>query len=235
MTKMFKNIAWMEQVLKKIHRVSWRNSGEYGDTENNCSTHSMGWFEKNKAVLVLCTTPLNNWTTAIVIVSYQRSLEDDRKWSSFRLLNNYRQWELVFCLWPYNKVSKYGFGWSESTTCEKSSLLKIKTMCILFFNSTSAVHNKFVAEGQMVTKEFFLENLSHLLKRIARMRPEMWKNPVSIYSTTICQDTSQQLWQQFLAENYLLKSLRIKFFQKDIGKTVDKLSVKSQRNTVRAI
>ncbi len=176
------------------------DSGEYGDTENNCSTHSMGWFEKKKAVLVLCTAHLNNWTTTIVIVSYQRSLEDDRKWYSFCRLNNYRQWELVFCLWPYNKISECGFGWSESTTCEKTSLLKIKTMCIRFFNSRGVVHNKCVAEGQMVTKEFFWEILSHLLKRIARVRPEMWKNPVSVCSTTICQDTSQQLWQIFLAE-----------------------------------
>ncbi len=37
-------------------------------------------------------------------------------------------------------------------------------------------HKEFVLEGQMVTREFYLEVLGHLLKRIVQVRLEAWKN-----------------------------------------------------------
>ncbi len=54
--------------------------------------------------------------------------------------------------------------------------LKIKIIFILFFDSRGVVYKGFVPEGQTVTKEFYLEVLAHLLKWIARVKPEVWKN-----------------------------------------------------------
>ncbi len=49
-------------------------------------------------------------------------------------------------------------------------------MLIPFFDSKGVMHKEFVPEGRMVTEEFYLEVLGRLLKWIAHMRPEAWKN-----------------------------------------------------------
>ncbi len=52
----------------------------------------------------------------------------------------------------------------------------MKTMLIQFFNSKGVVCKEFVLESWTVTEEFYLEVLGHLLKQIACVRPEVWKN-----------------------------------------------------------
>ncbi len=49
-------------------------------------------------------------------------------------------------------------------------------MPILFFVSKGVVHKEFVLEGQTVTKGFYAEVFGCLLKQIACVRSEMWKN-----------------------------------------------------------
>ncbi len=54
--------------------------------------------------------------------------------------------------------------------------MKIRTMLILFFDSEGVMHKEFVLESQIVTKEIYISVLGYLLKRIAHVRPEVWKN-----------------------------------------------------------
>ncbi len=62
------------------------------------------------------------------------------------------------------------------------------------------VYKEFALEGQMVTKEFYLEVLGHRLKQIARVRPEIWKN----HSFNLLHDNapahSGTIVQQFLVK-----------------------------------
>ncbi len=99
-------------------------------------------------------------------ISCWRFLGEDRKQSWFCWLNTYRR-ELVFCLRPSNKAAQCGLGWSKITMCKKTSLPKIKTMLTLFFDNQGVVRKEIVPEGQMVTKEFYLNVLGRLLKWIA--------------------------------------------------------------------
>ncbi len=54
---------------------------------------------------------------------------------------------------------------------QKTSLPKIKTMLILFFDSEGMMHTEFVPEGETVAKKFYLQVLDYLRKRIAHVRP----------------------------------------------------------------
>ncbi len=49
-------------------------------------------------------------------------------------------------------------------------------MLILFFDSKGIIHHKYVPEGQIVNATFYIQVLDHLCKRIACVRPEMWKD-----------------------------------------------------------
>ncbi len=55
-------------------------------------------------------------------------------------------------------------------------------MLILFFNSKGITHHEYVSEGQTVNATFYVQNLGHLCKRIARIRPEMGEIGSSFFS-----------------------------------------------------
>ncbi|XKL64661.1 hypothetical protein PGB90_004747 [Kerria lacca] len=52
---------------------------------------------------------------------------------------------------------------------------RVKTMLIVFFDACGLIHKEFVPEGQTDNAGFYKEVLDRLLKRIARVRPEIWK------------------------------------------------------------
>jgi len=53
---------------------------------------------------------------------------------------------------------------------------KIKTMLIVFFDSQGIIHKEFVPPGRTVNAEFYKNVLDRLCKRIARVRPALWKD-----------------------------------------------------------
>lgn len=53
---------------------------------------------------------------------------------------------------------------------------KVKTMLITFFYSRGLIHKEFLPPGQTVTGPFYKEVLDRLLKRIRRVRPEMYRS-----------------------------------------------------------
>ncbi len=48
-------------------------------------------------------------------------------------------------------------------------------MLILFFDNRGVIHHKYVPEGQTVNAMFYIQVLDRLCKRIAHVRPEMWR------------------------------------------------------------
>ncbi len=53
---------------------------------------------------------------------------------------------------------------------------RIKTMLIIFFDSSGIIHKEFVPPGQRVNAEYYKAVLDHLLKRIARIGLELYKS-----------------------------------------------------------
>lgn len=53
---------------------------------------------------------------------------------------------------------------------------KIKTMLIVFFDSQGIIHKEFLPPGSTVNAEFYKNVLDRLCKRIARVRPALWKD-----------------------------------------------------------
>ncbi len=48
-------------------------------------------------------------------------------------------------------------------------------MLILFFDSKGVIHHEYVPEGQTVNATIYIQILDHLCKRIAHVRPEIWR------------------------------------------------------------
>ncbi|VVC39136.1 Transposase, type 1, partial [Cinara cedri] len=53
---------------------------------------------------------------------------------------------------------------------------KVKTMLIVFFDSQGIIHKEFVLPGITVNAEYYKNVLDRLCKRIARVRPALWKD-----------------------------------------------------------
>lgn len=53
---------------------------------------------------------------------------------------------------------------------------RVKTMLVAFFDCRGMIHREFVPEGQTVNATFYMGVMNRLLKRIARVRPDMHAN-----------------------------------------------------------
>jgi len=53
---------------------------------------------------------------------------------------------------------------------------RVKTMLILFFDHEGVDHKKFMPQGTTMTSTFYKSVLEWLFKRIARVRPEKFKD-----------------------------------------------------------
>ncbi len=49
-------------------------------------------------------------------------------------------------------------------------------MLTLFFDSKDVIHHEYVPDGQTVNATFYFQVSDHLCKRIACMRPEIWRD-----------------------------------------------------------
>ncbi len=70
-------------------------------------------------------------------------------------------------------------------------------MLILFFDNKGVIQHKYVPEGQTVNARFYVQVLDCLWKRIARVRPEMWKDRKFFLLDNACPHTAA-IVQQFL-------------------------------------
>ncbi len=98
-------------------------------------------------------------------------------WSIYRVAENHESGQFIGKYYNYIIYAKHYLGWSKITMWKKLCFqrLKIKQRSSYFSIAKGVVHQKFVLEGQIVTKKFYLEVLISSLKRIACVRPEVWK------------------------------------------------------------
>ncbi len=68
--------------------------------------------------------------------------------------------------------------WSENTPLQKILISKIegKDDADFVFYSKGVIHHEYVPEGQTVNATFYVQVLDRLCKRIARVRPQMWRD-----------------------------------------------------------
>lgn len=81
----------------------------------------------------------------------------------------------VFEYDPETKRQSSEWHTTESPRPKKArmSKSKVKSMLIAFFDSKGVVHKEFVPPGQTVNAAFYVEVLTRLKKRVARIRPEI--------------------------------------------------------------
>jgi len=51
---------------------------------------------------------------------------------------------------------------------------QVKTMLVCFFDHKGIVHFEFIAQGQMVNQQCYLEVLTRLREFVRRKRPRLW-------------------------------------------------------------
>ncbi len=96
---------------------------------------------------------------------------------------------------------------SDQATLQKIQISKswVKTMLILFFDSEGIIHRKFVPEGQTVNATFYVQVLDRLCKRIARVKPEMWRDRKFFLLHDKAYSHTAAIVQQFLAKKEVVQ------------------------------
>ncbi len=73
-------------------------------------------------------------------------------------------------------------------------------MLILFFDSKGVIRHKYVCEGQTVNATFYVQVLNRLCRRIACVRPEMWRDRKFFLLRNNARPHTAAIVQQFLAK-----------------------------------
>jgi hypothetical protein len=64
---------------------------------------------------------------------------------------------------------------TQNSTClKKSTCLTCKTMLVCFLDHRRIVHYKFIAQGETVNQQCYLEVLTRLQECVQRKRPKLW-------------------------------------------------------------
>ncbi|UYV63432.1 hypothetical protein LAZ67_2004058 [Cordylochernes scorpioides] len=102
---------------------------------------------------------------------------------------------------PESKRQSCAWHTKSSPRPKKARMSKsrIKTMIIVFFDIRGIVHFEFVPQGQAVNSAFYLEVLSRLKRRIARVRTDI-KDPVKLHHDNATSHTA------FIITNFLARS-----------------------------
>ncbi len=133
---------------------------------------------KNRTVCAICAASVDSKTTGTAHCSCKRSPWNDCTWSEFFRFHNHRRWKLVFLVRPRNEKESAAWCGENSPRTKKLwfQKSKIKTMLILFFGNRGVVHQEFVPDRHTVNASFYHDVLDRRSKRIARIRPDLWKS-----------------------------------------------------------
>ena len=109
--------------------------------------------------------------------------------------------------WVYEFDMQTSQQWSEWRTKAKpkpkklcKSRSKVKVMLLVFFDIGGLVHHEFIPTGQTVNKEYYLDVLNCLRKKIRQNRPEMWKNNSWILHDDNAQSHRAEMVTEFKAK-----------------------------------
>jgi hypothetical protein len=76
---------------------------------------------------------------------------------------------VVFSIWPRKKTPEHAVENTELTSAKKST--QFKTMLGCFFNHKGIVHYEFIAQGQTLNEECYLEVQTRLQESVQKKRP----------------------------------------------------------------
>jgi histone-lysine N-methyltransferase SETMAR len=76
---------------------------------------------------------------------------------------------------------------------------KIKTMLIVFFNSTGILLQEYVLPGQTVHQQFYITILERLREQIQKKRPQMWRNSWQLHHDNVPAHSAFRI-KEFLAK-----------------------------------
>ena len=123
--------CWFSQKLLS-NRI--KNDSRIFEHPHDCnSSDSERGFGKEKVLCTFCSTLLDTWAKGRSSLILPRHYCDDRCRQKF-LINYYGRWDLLFCLWPWNKATEFWMHWWDIPRPKglKYHRSHIKTMLIIF-------------------------------------------------------------------------------------------------------
>ena len=91
-------------------------------------------------------------------------------------------------------------GWKKHT-----SQSQIKTMLVCFFSHKGIVHYEFIAQGQMVNQQCYLQVLTRLRESVWRKRPGLWPDKWILHHDNALAHDALRV-REFLAKNSITKT-----------------------------
>jgi len=91
---------------------------------------------------------------------------------------------------------------TEFTSAEKST--HVKTMFVCFFDHKGIVHYEFIAQGQTVNQQCYLEVLTRLRESVRRKRPGLWPDKWILHQDNAPAHDALRV-REFLAKNSITK------------------------------
>jgi hypothetical protein len=82
----------------------------------------------------------------------------------------------MFSIRPGNQTPEHAVENKEFNSAKKSAhvSLTVQDHVVCFFDHKGIVHYKFIAQGQMVKQQCYLEVMTRLWESVQRKRPELW-------------------------------------------------------------
>ena len=86
----------------------------------------------------------------------------------------------------------------------RMSRSQVKTMLVCFFDHKGIVHYEFIAQGQTVNQQCYLEELTKLWKCVRRKRPGLWFDKWILHHNNGPAHDALRV-REFLAKNFITK------------------------------
>ena len=81
---------------------------------------------------------------------------------------------------------------------------QVKTMLVCFFDHKGIVHYEFIARGQTVNQQCYLEVLTRLQESVRRKRPGLWPDKWILHHDNVSSHDALR-FHDFLAKNSITK------------------------------
>ena len=123
----------------------------------------------------------------------------------FFLTKLYGKWDLVSCLWPWNKETYFWMGWWDISSAEETEISRVplQDQLIIIFYSDEVVNKDFVSERNTLNTEFYKGVMDRLLKRIQRVHPAAFCSRVFFFFTIMRPTTKLQVFVNFWPQKML--------------------------------
>ena len=112
----------------------------------------------------------------------------------------------MFSIRPGNKTTELAVENIEFTSVEKSRMSRsqVKAMLVCFFDHKGIVHYGFIAQGQRVNQQCYLEVLTRLRESDRKKRPRPWPDKCILHHDNAPGHDALR-FREFLAKNSITK------------------------------